>query len=79
MIGTLLQRAALALALTTALPAIASDAFAAPATREEFPTPGGFTAGYAQVEGVKLHYLKGGRGPLVLLVHGFGQSWYEWH
>ena len=79
MFATLLKRAALALALTTALPAIGSDALAAPAVREEFPTPGGFTAGYAQEEGVKLHYLKGGRGPLVLLVHGFGQSWYEWH
>lgn len=46
---------------------------------EEFPTPAGFTPGYQAVDGVKLHYLKGGRGPLVLLVHGFGQTWYEWH
>ena len=46
---------------------------------EEFPTPAGFTPGYQTVDGVKLHYLKGGNGPLVLLVHGFGQSWYEWH
>jgi len=52
MFATLLKRAALALALTTALPAIGSDALAAPAVREEFPTPGGFMAGYAQEEGV---------------------------
>ncbi len=28
---------------------------------------------------MKLHYVKGGQGPLVMLVHGFGQTWYEWH
>ena len=28
---------------------------------------------------MRLHYVKGGTGPLVLLVHGFGQTWYEWH
>jgi pimeloyl-ACP methyl ester carboxylesterase len=49
------------------------------AAKEEFPTLIGFTPGYAQMDGVTLHYLKGGTGPLVLLVHGFGQSWYEWH
>lgn len=26
-----------------------------------------------------MHYVKGGSGPLVYLVHGFGQTWYEWH
>jgi pimeloyl-ACP methyl ester carboxylesterase len=52
---------------------------AAQAAPEEFPTPAGFTPEYRTVDGVKLHYLKGGNGPLVLLVHGFGQSWYEWH
>ncbi len=46
---------------------------------EEFPIPTGFTSHYQTVDGVKLHYVKGGSGPLVLLVHGFGQTWYEWH
>lgn len=46
---------------------------------EEFPLPQGFQGGYSTVDGVKLHYVKGGQGPLVYLVHGFGQSWYEWH
>jgi len=46
---------------------------------DEFPVPKGFTSAYRTVDGVKLHYVKGGSGPLVYLVHGFGQSWYEWH
>lgn len=46
---------------------------------EAFPVPAGFTSGYQTIDGVKLHYVKGGAGPLVYLVHGFGQTWYEWH
>lgn len=55
--------------------AVAAPAFAA----EEFPLPQGFSSGYDTIDGVKLHYVKGGSGPLVYLVHGFGQTWYEWH
>ena len=46
---------------------------------QEFPVPSGFQSDYLTVDGVRLHYVKGGTGPLVLLVHGFGQTWYEWH
>ena len=46
---------------------------------EEFPIPEGFTGAYREIDGVRLHYVTGGTGPLVLLVHGFGQTWYEWH
>lgn len=60
----------LVLGLVVALPAFAT---------EEFPLPNGFTSGYRKVDGVNLHYVKGGQGPVVFLVHGFGQSWYEWH
>ena len=48
-------------------------------TAEEFPIPEGFTGAYREIDGVRLHYVTGGAGPLVLLVHGFGQTWYEWH
>ena len=48
-------------------------------TGEEFPVPNGFSAAFREVDGVDLHYVTGGSGPLVLLVHGFGQTWYEWH
>ncbi|QXQ07381.1 alpha/beta hydrolase [Sphingosinicellaceae bacterium] len=46
---------------------------------EEFPVPAGFKSAYRDVDGVRMHYLMGGEGPLVLLVHGVGQAWYEWH
>ena len=68
-----------ALALSTAVPAIAAAPTPAPAAREEFPVPAGFAGAYRTIDGVRLHYVQGGHGPLVLLVHGFGQSWYEWH
>ncbi|WP_459619624.1 alpha/beta fold hydrolase [Burkholderia sp. 3C] len=54
---------------------LAAPTFAA----DEFPVPSGFSSDYQTVDGVRLHYVKGGSGPLVYLVHGFGQSWYEWH
>ncbi len=47
--------------------------------QEEFPVPTGFTSGFRTIDGIKIHYVTGGSGPVVLLVHGFGQSWYEWH
>lgn len=47
--------------------------------KDEFPVPAGFTSNYEVVDGVNLHYIKGGKGPLIYLVHGFGQTWYEWH
>jgi len=60
-------------------PAQAAPQDAPPVMQEEFPIPHGFTGKYESVDGVKLHYVQGGKGPLVLLVHGFGQTWYEWN
>lgn len=64
----------LAVVMLLAAPSLAAP----PSSEEEFPAPAGFTPAYQTVDGVKLHYLKGGKGPLVLLVHGFAQTWYEW-
>ena len=33
---------------------------------------------YADVNGIRLHYVTVGRGPLILFVHGFPEFWYEW-
>jgi pimeloyl-ACP methyl ester carboxylesterase len=33
---------------------------------------------YAEVNGVRLHYVTVGRGPLILFAHGFPEFWYEW-
>jgi len=68
---TRFKRALAAVAITLALPVFADAG--------EFPVPAGFKSEFQTIDGVKLHYVKGGSGPLVYMVHGFGQSWYEWH
>ena len=35
-------------------------------------------AAYADVNGVRLHYVTSGLGQLILFVHGFPEFWYEW-
>jgi len=34
--------------------------------------------GYANSSGVKIHYASMGRGPLVVMIHGFPDYWYSW-
>lgn len=42
--------------------------------------PTGFTSNTATVNGVRLHYVKGGQGSqVVVLLHGWPETWYEWH
>lgn len=64
-------------AAITPSPSIAASSSSA--AREEFPTPAGFTPAFRNAGGVRFHYLRGGSGPLAVLIHGFGQTWYEWH
>lgn len=33
---------------------------------------------YAEVNGVRLHYVENGEGPLILFLHGFPEFWYGW-
>ena len=33
---------------------------------------------YADVNGVRLHYARAGKGKLILFLHGFPEFWYEW-
>jgi epoxide hydrolase 4 len=33
---------------------------------------------YANANGVRLHYVASGTGPLILFLHGFPQFWYAW-
>jgi len=40
--------------------------------------PPGFRDGYVRVNGVRLHYVRGGVGEPLVLLHGFPQHWYEW-
>ncbi|MBL8228095.1 MAG: alpha/beta hydrolase [Bryobacterales bacterium] len=34
--------------------------------------------GYAENNGVKIHYASLGKGPLVVMIHGFPDFWYSW-
>jgi pimeloyl-ACP methyl ester carboxylesterase len=52
-----------ALAMTLATPALAQE------LGEE---------GFADSDGVKIHYVTAGKGPLVVLIHGFPDYWYSW-
>jgi pimeloyl-ACP methyl ester carboxylesterase len=33
---------------------------------------------YAEVNGVRLHYVSAGSGPLIIFLHGFPEFWYAW-
>ena len=39
----------------------------------------GFVSDTAQVNGTTLHYVRGGAGPAVILLHGFPEDWYAYH
>jgi pimeloyl-ACP methyl ester carboxylesterase len=38
----------------------------------------GFVAKTANVNGTTIHYVRGGSGPALVLLHGFPQDWFEW-
>jgi pimeloyl-ACP methyl ester carboxylesterase len=38
----------------------------------------GISDSYADVNGIRLHYVEAGDGPLVVLLHGFPEFWYSW-
>ncbi len=40
--------------------------------------PRGFNHRFATLDGVRLHYVEEGQGPLVILLHGFPYLWYMW-
>src|ERR1700736_5094596 len=40
---------------------------------------GGFVSSHAEVNGVRLHYVAGGRGEPLVLLGGGPQTWWEFH
>lgn len=40
---------------------------------------GGFISGTTQANGTTLHYVRGGTGPAIILLHGFPEDWYAYH
>jgi pimeloyl-ACP methyl ester carboxylesterase len=45
---------------------------------QDVDDPAGFQHRFAEVNGIRMHYVDEGRGPLVVLLHGFPFLWYLW-
>ncbi|MDN3029023.1 alpha/beta hydrolase [Streptomyces sp. S.PB5] len=73
--------AAAVLALTVGLgtTTLIADASARPASSAGEQMPAGFSEHKTQVAGTGINYVIGGHGPTLLLIHGYPQTWYEWH
>ena len=63
----------MSMSLAAVLVLAASALAPAPAT-----TVAGFSDKFADVNGVRIHYLIGGKGPAVVLLHGFAQTGLMW-
>ncbi|MEU5868898.1 alpha/beta hydrolase [Nonomuraea sp. NPDC047529] len=76
--------AAVALALLLPITAACSTPTAAgapsyaAATQDDPRFGNTFRHGFADVDGVRMHYVKGGGGSPVVLLHGWPQTWYGW-
>lgn len=73
----------LALLLTTATGACAPPTSAAvppyaAATRDDPEFENTFRHEFADIDGVRMHYVTGGSGTPVVLIHGWPQTWYGW-
>lgn len=64
----------------TLSPQTDAEVLPGPVPPPEGPVAGmdGFSHRYAEVNGTRLHYVVGGEGPAVVLVHGWPYTWAEW-
>jgi len=67
-------------------PAQAAHRSAQPAARHDdecfvpqSPELDGFRQGQVQIPGDSLHFVVGGSGPVILFIHGWPMTWWEWH
>ena len=67
-------------ASATTPPAVSKAAFRRVAAQRQgqYSVPAGFTSGFVDADGTRLHYVEGGRGTPVVFVHGFGSTWKMW-
>jgi pimeloyl-ACP methyl ester carboxylesterase len=65
----------IACALLASVAAVRSSAAQQLAASE---IPAGFQSRTADVGAARIHFVVGGKGPPLLLVHGWPESWYEW-
>jgi hypothetical protein len=68
---------ALALGLLATCGAVLGRAHAQGSGSSHVNVPPGFHSVTATVNGTTLHYVRGGKGPAVILLHGFPEDWYE--
>ncbi|MGW6929101.1 alpha/beta fold hydrolase [Lentzea sp. NPDC054927] len=72
------RRSVFALGAGAALAGAAGTGAASADNTREANLPG-FQHNYAQVNGVRLHYVTGGRGEPLVLLPGWPQTWWEYH
>ncbi len=77
-LGTTIAMLALFGALTTANAQSETSKDAATSQAAIEAMGEGFTSGMVDVGDTKIHYIRGGTGPAVLLIHGFPQDWSEY-
>jgi len=71
---------ALAAFILAASPAIYGQSQPEPMVDPALTTRGSdFVSDTARVNGATLHYVRGGAGPTIILLHGFPEDWYEYH
>ncbi len=66
------------LVITACAPAPAEAPAHTAVTRDDPAFQKGFKHEFADVDGVRMHYVTGGSGSPVVLVHGWPQTWYGW-
>ncbi len=60
------------------VPTAAAPSVAAKETVTDAPLPNGGASQFAQINGIRLHYVSVGSGPTVILLHGWPQTWFAW-
>ncbi|MEU6844363.1 alpha/beta hydrolase [Streptomyces sp. NPDC046716] len=68
-----------ALALCLGSLTLTASAADKPAVSHGEQLPTGFSEHKTEVAGTGVNYVIGGHGPTLVLIHGYPQTWYEWH
>ncbi|MGH6866991.1 MAG: alpha/beta fold hydrolase [Methyloceanibacter sp.] len=51
----------------------------APSQEDAARAPDDFKSQFARVNGIRMHYVSAGSGPLLILLHDWPETWYSWH
>ncbi|MER6831871.1 alpha/beta hydrolase [Streptosporangium sp. NPDC000563] len=77
-IGLLASLTPAASALATPAPITAIAAETPSKSGDEPRVPAGFRERRVRVGDISINYVRGGRGPTLVLLHGYPQTWYTW-